>query len=487
MKAGYFTTGAIALLGFAAAQPHGHRHHRHAKRDYVTETTVVTVTGTEVVVLVDEHGVAYSTYTESVHQATATPVKGTSTATSTVTMTIVVDENGIPYATHTEPINQAAATPKEGPSFVLVTSTVTYSTTTVNVMKAGVSTQAALSTSEVSFSSAVESSTETPTSITAMETPERTSSEAETSAPASETPVPSPAPSSSTVEEPSSAIPVTSAAPAPSATQAPSAPSGGFPSGVAWDPFTGSGDSTSCKSDSQIADEFNAMKSYGVVRLYGTGCNQVALGLQHARANGQKLMLGIYVPTETVSDDVKMFSDAVNQYANGKWDDILLISVGNEQVNSHQMTASAVVDAINQARQQLQAVGYTGPIGTVDTVPATVDNPSLCQNSDYAMVNSHAFFDSNTAAKDAGTFVRGTVQQVEQACPGKKVIVTESGWPSSGDANGKAVPSPQNQKDALQSLRDAFGDSIILFSAFSSAWKSDFAGSYNAEKYWGFM
>jgi len=142
---------------------------------------------------------------------------------------------------------------------------------------------------------------------------------------------------------------------------------------------------------------------------------------------------------------------------------------------------------INDARQKLAAVGYNGPVGTVDTVPATVDNPTLCQNSDYAMVNCHAFFDPNTAAADAGTFVKSQLQQVAQACPGKKIILTESGWPSSGDANGKAVPSPDNQKAALQSLRNTFGNSLVLFSAFDSAWKSDSAGTYNAEKYWGFL
>jgi exo-beta-1,3-glucanase (GH17 family) len=227
------------------------------------------------------------------------------------------------------------------------------------------------------------------------------------------------------------------------------------------------------------------MKSYGVVRLYGVGCNQVALGLQHARAKGQKLILGIHIPQETVSDDVAIFSNAINQYANGKWDDISVVTVGNERVNMHGMTASAVVDAINDARQKLRAAGYNGPIGTVDTVPATIDNPSLCQNSDYAMVNCHAFFDSNISAENAGTFVKGKIQQLEKACPGKKIVITESGWPSSGDTNGKAVPSPDNQKSALQSLRNTFSDSLILFSAFNSDWKSDFDGTYNAEKYWG--
>ena len=66
-----------------------------------------------------------------------------------------------------------------------------------------------------------------------------------------------------------------------------------------------------------------------------------------------------------------------------------------------------MVDALNWARGNLTYVHYTGPVGTIDTVSAITDNPALCENSDYTLVNCHAFFDPNAAAADAGTFVKG--------------------------------------------------------------------------------
>lgn len=74
---------------------------------------------------------------------------------------------------------------------------------------------------------------------------------------------------------------------------------------------------------------------------------------------------------------------------------------------------------------------------------------------------------------------------------GKKTIITESGWPKSGQPNGKAVPSHKNQQLALQSLRSAFADDdeagLFLFSAFDDMWKKDNVGTFGAEKFWGIL
>lgn len=231
------------------------------------------------------------------------------------------------------------------------------------------------------------------------------------------------------------------------------------------------------------------MKGYKTVRIYGMGCNIVPLAIQNAVKNGQKLMAGVYTSStgngEDLSTVINVYKDAVRQYANGDWDIIQLFSVENERVNDHDLTASAVVDAIQRARGQLRGLGYNGPVGAVETVPAMLDNPAICKASDVVMVNCHAFFDTNTKAQDAGTFVKNQVQRVKSACNTDRVVVTESGWPHQGNANGAAVPSPDNQRMALESLRSNFDHDLFLFNAFDSPWKADWASSFNAERFWG--
>jgi exo-beta-1,3-glucanase (GH17 family) len=188
--------------------------------------------------------------------------------------------------------------------------------------------------------------------------------------------------------------------------------------------------------------------------------------------------------TNELTSAIDQYKNAIDQYAGGSWDVLSLFSVENERVDQHAMTASQVVDAINSARSQLRALGYNGPVGAVETAPAMIDNPAICEASDIAMCNIHAFFDRNTQASDAGTFVRGELDRVKAAC-NKRVVVTESGWPHQGDANGAAVPSPENQRMAMDSIRANFNSDMFLFSAFDSGWKSDSASTFNAERYWG--
>lgn len=143
-----------------------------------------------------------------------------------------------------------------------------------------------------------------------------------------------------------------------------------------------------------------------------------------------------------IQSGVQTIADPVNKYENGKWDSIILVTVGNEFVNTQKYTVSTMADALNWARGNLTNVHYTSPAGIVDTVPAVTDNPALCENSDYALVNCHAFFDPNKVAADAGTFVKRAGRKHTASLPNKKVIVMESGWPKQGNTNALSSSPP---------------------------------------------
>jgi exo-beta-1,3-glucanase (GH17 family) len=233
------------------------------------------------------------------------------------------------------------------------------------------------------------------------------------------------------------------------------------------------------------------MNDYKIIRIYGMDCDQIPLAIQNALKNGQKLMGGAYLDPsgggEDLSQVIQTYKRAIDQYADGNWDVIQLFSVENERVNERRMTSSQVVDAIGSARSQLRSLGYNGPVGAVETAPATLDNPAICGASDVVMVNIHAFFDRNTKPQDAGPFVKSQVERVRAACSNKRLVVTESGWPRQGNANGAAVPSPENQRIAIESIRATFNSDMFLFSAFDSGWKADSASTFNAERYWGVL
>ena len=193
-----------------------------------------------------------------------------------------------------------------------------------------------------------------------------------------------------------------------------------------------------------------------------------------------KLFAGIW-DVGNVADEAQLIIDA----AKGDWRAIDTISVGNEVINSGSGTVDQVVSAVKQAKSILSAAGFAGNVVTVDTSDQIINNPQLCEVSDFAAANCHAFFDASVTASGAGAYVKKQAQLVQQACGGKNTIITESGWPWKGESNGAAVPSKANQKAAIGSLRNAFSRNIILFSAFNDAWKQDYKGTFGTEKYWG--
>lgn len=340
------------------------------------------------------------------------------------------------------------------------------------------STQVAPTTSSqaapTSSSQAAPSSAEAAPSSSSSEAAPTTSS---TAAPSSS----SASPSSS--EAPSSA---SSSSSAPSASSTGSSGSSGSGSagsagfrGITYTPYKSDG---SCKSTSEVKSDLEQLDGYPIIRLYGTDCDQVANVFQ-GKSESQKVFLGIYY-VDQISDSVQTLSQAVEKY--GSWNDVVTVSVGNELVNDGQAVPSKVGEYVQEARSALKSAGYNGDVVSVDTFIAVINNPDLCQHSDYMAVNAHAFFDQFTPAEKAGTWLLQQIQRVSEACNNeKKVVVVESGWPSKGQTYGQGVPSLSNQKAALEGISKSCGDDTYAFTAFNDMWKPD--GAYGVEKWFGVL
>ncbi|KAJ4387931.1 Cell surface mannoprotein mp65 [Gnomoniopsis smithogilvyi] len=252
---------------------------------------------------------------------------------------------------------------------------------------------------------------------------------------------------------------------------------------VAYAPYNADG---SCKSASQVMADFGVIgESYGMVRVYGVDCDQIPAVYAAAKANNLKVMYGIF-SIDNLGDQIATLTAGINS----DWSDVDTVSVGNELVNNGQASPEQMLNAIAASRQLLTASGWTGPVVTVDTFVAALAHPELCSASDYCAVNIHPFFDPNTPAEKAGTFVLNMVQALREKLgnPTARVRVTESGWPWQGSANGQAVPGVDQQAAALESVKAAFESNpqdVVLFSAFNDRWKKAEEYTHYAEQYWG--
>lgn len=266
--------------------------------------------------------------------------------------------------------------------------------------------------------------------------------------------------------------------PSPSS-PAPIAGGPGFGSAISYSPYNA--DNT-CKSSSQVANDFGKISGYEVVRLYGTDCDQVENVLAVTKDKDITLFVGIF-DIHQIRSECQTIIDAVK----GDWSKINTVSVGNELVNNGGASVGQITGAIGQVRSTLKGAGYSGPIVTVDTMVAMKANPELCQASDFCAINCHAFFDGKTPAEKSGEFVLNWAQEVSKAAGGKTTVITETGWPSQGETNGMAVPSLENQQAAIASIKQSFSTNAILYSSYDCLWKKNSASTFGAEQYWGIL
>lgn len=304
----------------------------------------------------------------------------------------------------------------------------------------------------------------------------------EASAPAS-SPAPSSAPAPSSYAAPSSSKAEQSAAPSSSSSSSSSSSGSSSDSGsnsgmgFSYSPYNAD---HSCKTKDQISQDLNAIDGYGSIRMYGVDCDQVAPIVSIAREKNWEVFAGVF-DINSVEQEVETMSKALN----GDWSNIKTVSVGNEGVNNGQYSVSDVKAAVEKARECLSESGYSGDVVTVDTFTAAINNPGLCDVGDYVAVNCHAFFDGGVTADKSGKFVLEQTQRVSEACGGKRVVITEAGWPSQGNTNGKAVPSKENQKAAVKDLKDNFSSDLYMFTAYNGYWKQSDADKFGIEAYWG--
>lgn len=273
-------------------------------------------------------------------------------------------------------------------------------------------------------------------------------------------------------------------APAPSASASSgsgsSGSSGSFSGsskGITYSPYNSDG---TCKDLSTVKSDLAKLSDYSLIRLYGVDCNQVENVLQ-AKANGQQLFLGIFF-IDQLSQGIQQMSSAISSY--GSWSDVHTVSIGNELVNDGEASASQIGQYVSTAKSLLSSAGYSGPIVSVDTHVAILNNPELCQYSDYIAFNAHAYWDGSVTGGEAGTWLLQQMQRVASAC-GKNVMCVETGWPHQGGSNGVAVASTSEQSAAISSIQSTCGNDVVVFNAFDDMWKNP--GSNGVEQFWGIL
>ena len=158
-----------------------------------------------------------------------------------------------------------------------------------------------------------------------------------------------------------------------------------------------------------------------------------------------------------------------------------IAAVGNEVMYRDDMTEDELLDFMKRVKTALPNI----PMGYVDAYYEFSHRPRITEACDVILANCYPFWEGCHADYSL-VYMKQMYHQALHAGNGKKVIITETGWPSQGTAFQGSEPSNINalryfintQKWSAQD-----GIDIFYFTSFDESWKVGAEGDVGA--YWG--
>lgn len=158
-----------------------------------------------------------------------------------------------------------------------------------------------------------------------------------------------------------------------------------------------------------------------------------------------------------------------------------IAAVGNEVLYRQDLSEAELLEYIHRVKKAIPEV----PTGYVDAYYEFTDCPGITEACDVILSNCYPFWEGCHIDYSL-VYMKQMYQQAVQAANGKKVIITETGWPSQGKSLEGAEPSAENAIkyfiNAQQWSREE-GIEIFYFSSFDESWKVGAEGDVGA--YWG--
>lgn len=156
-------------------------------------------------------------------------------------------------------------------------------------------------------------------------------------------------------------------------------------------------------------------------------------------------------------------------------------AVGNEVMYRGDLSEEELIEHIYCVKKHIKNV----PVGYVDAYYEFADRPNLTEACDIILANCYPFWEG--CDQDYSLlYMKDMYNRALRAGNGKKVIITETGWPSEGSSLQGAFPSEENAiKYFINSQKWSKEEDIEMFyfSSFDESWKVDKEGDVGA--YWG--
>jgi exo-beta-1,3-glucanase (GH17 family) len=197
-----------------------------------------------------------------------------------------------------------------------------------------------------------------------------------------------------------------------------------------------------------------------------------------AQEMGLKTLVGAWLGTDREVNE-REIAGAIELARAGHAD---ILAVGNEVLLREDLSEDELLAYLQRVRQ---AVPAGVPVGYVDAYYLFERHPRITAACDVVLTNCYPFWEG-CPRDQAIAYMQSMYQRTVAVAAGKKVIISETGWPHTGTAFHGAVPSVEG---AMRYFIDTYrwarrdGVEVFYFEAFDEAWKVGAEGDVGA--YWG--
>lgn len=196
-----------------------------------------------------------------------------------------------------------------------------------------------------------------------------------------------------------------------------------------------------------------------------------------AKELGIKTMVGAWIGTDAEKNE----EEIENLIKLAKEGHVDIAVVGNEVLYRNDVSKEELMEFIRRVKAEIPEV----PVGYVDAYYEFVVHPDIADLCDVILCNCYPYWEG-THFRDSFQHMRQMYYQASSVAKGKRVIITETGWPSQGESLGGAEPSKMNAMKYFINTNLWSKDEdidVMYFSSFDEAWKVGAEGEVGA--YWG--
>jgi exo-beta-1,3-glucanase (GH17 family) len=245
-----------------------------------------------------------------------------------------------------------------------------------------------------------------------------------------------------------------------------------------------------CKSADEIQQDMYSIKKVSDrVRIYSLlDCNQAKDVLPAAKKAGLQVALGIW----TTAD----YGHLLNEKYQLEWlldndlidENVIGIHVGSEAIYREDITADTAIEYMNEIRSFLHERQVYIPVTIADVIDCYYANPQLIDAVDVVSINQFSFWERVDVNEGVAVMIWRLRELIKiAASKGKEVIISETGWSSSGVHSNHSIATPSNQAQFFKEFYQMAQSRHLKyywFVAFDSHWRLDM-GHEEAEANFG--